>query len=1034
MGKSIRISALLVGAFMLLAAGSYAQNITGTVFDEFGNPAPGVSAIIKGTTLGGATDLDGKFEIANVGSGVFTLQISFIGYRTIEKEINTAEPMEPLTFNLKVDAQSLDELVVVGYGVQRKREVTGSIAKIDSKEITEIPTQSFESSLQGKAAGVQVMTGSGLAGSAAVIRVRGISSISSGGDPLYVVDGVPITQNYFLLSNSGGMNNNPLATINPNDIESVEVLKDAAATGIYGSRGANGVILITTKRASSNKLNLSLNTRWGISQATKLPDMLNRDEYLQIYQEAYENDGGIGRAPLPQSTTWEQAERTSTDWVDQTTGTGFKQLYSLSLDKKTDRYGIYGNFTYDENGSYLLGNKFTRTSGRVNFDYDVSKKFRVEVNASVSNGVNKKVDAAWSGGLGAAMSTALPIYPIYWDSTQIANPNNGEFNIDTLTGDTIPYAVSGDYWLETGSNNNPVASRELRNWRTVDNRILTNAKLIFAPRTDLIFTGSFGYEYIDLWEKNFRDQRLDLNDQNNTYSENYKNVNNLNASLLVNYIKTYNAIHDLNIMLGTEYQYSATSDRGTINFSGDFGSDFEGGPGGTGGQDRLSFFIFQSYFGRVNYMLKDRYIVQLTGRVDGSSRFGPENKFGFFPSASLGWIITEEDFMKAQNVVSYLKLKTSYGRTGNSNLPRGYDDQTWVIDNTGYGGESYLYSDLLTNPALRWETTDMFDVALEVGVLEDRISMEASFYNKNTSDVILNLSTPQHIGYDRYVDNVAKILNRGWEFSLTSRNLVGKFEWTTMFNITQNYNEVLDIGPYSEDAVGGGTNDTRVVVGKPVGTNFLVRFSHVDPESGVPVYFDINGEETTDWDPNDRVPVGKVYPDFFGGMTNNFRWRRWDMSFEIVYSVGAQIYNSSEKRQSSLVTDWNMTPDVFDRWRKPGDSDTRFPRLTRTEATYGSGTPWINTDQWLHDADYLRFRKLSIAYTFEPWRVSDKRDISLRIEGSITNFLTITNYPGLDPEIARDFEDPADRNMSANITYLTPPQERTANLAFFLKF
>jgi TonB-linked SusC/RagA family outer membrane protein len=1034
MGKSIRFSALLLCAFFLLTAGSYAQNITGTVFDEFGNPAPGVSAIIKGTTLGGATDLDGKFEIKNVGSGVFTLQISFVGYRTIEKEINTNEPIEPLTFNLQVDAQSLDELVVVGYGVQRKREVTGSIAKIDSKQITEIPTQSFESSLQGKAAGVQVTTGSGLAGSAAVIRVRGISSISSGGDPLYVVDGIPITQDYFLLNNSGGMNNNPLATINPNDIESVDILKDASATGIYGSRGANGVILITTKRANSKKLNFNFNSRWGVSQATALPDMLETPEYLQMYQEAHENDGGTGYAILPRGT-WDQARRNNTDWVDQTTGTGFKQMYSLSVDQRSDKYGIYGNISYDENGSYLIGNKFTRTSGRLNLDWDATKNLRVQVNGSVSSGVNTKVDAAWSGGLGAAMSTALPIYPIYWDSLQIANPNNGEFNIDTLTGDTIPYAQSGDYWLEAGANNNPVASRELRNWRTVDNRIITNAKVIWAPRTDFIFTGSLGYEYIDLWEKNFRDQKLDVNDPNNTYAETYKNINNINTSLQANYIKTLNSIHDINLMLGTEYQYSATSDRATSNFSGDFGRDFEGTEiADQVGTATLNYYIFQSFFLRANYMLKDKYILQVTGRVDGSSRFGPNNKFGFFPSASAGWIMSEEDFMKSQNVVSYLKWKTSYGRTGNSNLPDGLD--YWLFrqgDNT-YNGDNYLYSTQLPNPDLKWEITDMFDFGLEVGLLDDRISFEAAYYLKNSSDVILVLDIPKQMGYANYTDNVAKVMNRGWEFSLTSRNLVGKLEWTTIFNVTHNYNEVLDIGPYREDAIRGGTNDTRIVLNKPIGTNFLVRFSHVDPESGVPVYLDINGEETTEWSPDDRVPVGQVYPDFYGGMTNNFRWKQWDLSLEVIFSVGAQIYNSSEKRQATLISDWNMTPDVFDRWRKPGDSDTRFPRATLTEATYGSGTPWINTDQWLHDADYLRFRKLSVGYNFTPWRVSDTRDLSLRLEASITNFFTITNFPGLDPEIARDFDNPADRNLSPNVTYLTPPQERTANLAVFLKF
>ncbi len=438
---------VLAIAAMLVMASGWSQSITGTVYDEFGTPMPGVTVRIDGTTTGASSDLDGKYEIKNAPVGLQTIIFSFIGYKPTPQEVNVP-PAGSVTVdrNMEVDSEVLQEFVVVGYGVQRQREVTGSISKVTSKQITDIPTPSFEAALQGKAAGVQVTQGSGLAGSSSVVRIRGIASISAAGDPLYVVDGIPITQDYFQNGNRGAFNNNPLATINPNDIADIQILKDAAATGIYGSRGANGVILITTKSGGGKGWSFDLNTRHGVSLPTTRPNMLNSSEYLQIYQEAWENDGNVGLALLPGGISWEDARATDTDWVDETTGVGFKQAYNFSAKYANKKFNLFSSIGYDDNGTYLTGNSYERSSFRTNVDYKFSPKFTLAANVSISQGVNNRVDAAWSGGLGAAMSTALPYFPITYGDTV--------FNDDGQVT-----RLPGDYW-DLGTN--PVRNRELQ--------------------------------------------------------------------------------------------------------------------------------------------------------------------------------------------------------------------------------------------------------------------------------------------------------------------------------------------------------------------------------------------------------------------------------------------------------------------------------------------------------------------------------------------------------------------------------------------
>src|SRR6056300_83740 len=399
-----------------------AQTVTGTVVDEYNEALPSVVVAVENQS-GTMTDYNGQYTL-NLPKGTYNITYSFIGYEPITKSVSV-QGNKVVNVAMKPSQTQLNEVVVVGYGVARKRDLTGSVVSLKSKELTDIPTPSFENAIQGKAAGVQVITGSGIAGSGSMVRVRGVASISAGGDPLYVVDGIPITQDYFLNGNRGGFNTNPLATINPNDIESVEILKDAAATGIYGSRGSNGVVLITTKRGKTKKLTYNFSSRVGFSNPTALPNMMNKEQYLQMYEEAWVNDGNVGVPELPGNRmSWAEAQAfEGTDWVQQTIQQGIKHGYDFSASRGFKGGNFYAGLSYNDNNSYLVGNSYERLSGRINADFDITKRFKLGLSTSLSRSINNRIDAAWSGGFGEAMSRALPIYPVY--SAEAENDDDG---------------------------------------------------------------------------------------------------------------------------------------------------------------------------------------------------------------------------------------------------------------------------------------------------------------------------------------------------------------------------------------------------------------------------------------------------------------------------------------------------------------------------------------------------------------------------------------------------------------------------------
>lgn len=994
----------------------FAQNrtITGKVTDEAeGTELIGVTILIKGTTSGAVTDINGNYSLSVKSSDV--LLFTYLGYQSVEIPVGSQTTID---VSLATDLSELEEVVVVGYGTLTKREITGSISKIGGDELLEAQTPSFEAALQGKAAGVQVIQSSGLAGAGSLIRIRGISSISAGGDPLYVVDGIPITQSQFTNAsrNQGAMNTNPLATINPNDIASIEILKDAAAAGIYGSRGANGVVIITTKRGRSGQNSFNYSTKIGISNPVAEPRMLNAEEYLQLRQEAWENDGNTGRATLPNDMTWEEIERRNidTDWWDLTTQTGFKQEHNFSWNRGWDKLRLYSGISYSDNESYLVGNSYERISARVNADYNLTPRTKLSGSVSYVRGNNERVNAAWSGGIGNAMSTSLPIYPVYNE--------DGTFRRGIA---------------------NPVAQAAGTDWNTIDQRIITNLNINhrFDNGINLMVGGSYDYFETndDKWESAELLQNSGIGP--GQAFANISDVDNYNGTFTLDYTFDINK-SQLKVLVGAEYQESirnALTGWGAIDVDRQMRLDpvIEFDTTRRAGE-RINAEVtkFVSVFARFNYNIDNKYFFQATLRTDGSSKFGPENQYGFFPTVGASWFASEEDFLRDSRLISLLKLKANFGITGNSDFaPDQWRDsfqRRGDGNGVGYAFNPTLFPTRFANPDLQWETTSSYDVGAELGLFNDRILLELDYYYKYTRDVLGEIALPPQAGQDdRYFENFAEISNQGVELSLTTINFQrGDFEWTTNFNISRNSNKVESIGSFSEDAIEGGTNDTRIIIGEPVGTNFLVRFSRLDPETGYPIYLDINGEETMDWDPANRVPIGSVLPNFTGGLTNTFVYKNWNFSFLFVFTQGGDIYDSSSKRQLGVLSDWNMRQDLFDRWREPGD-DATYPRLTLQADNHGASNEDINTDLWLHDASFIRLRNVSLTYNLPKFSEVIK---NASITFSATNLLTFTDFVGLDPEIARDFENPTDRNMSGSITFLTPPQERSFNVGININF
>ena len=995
-----------------------AQNptVNGRVTDEKGDPIAGASIQIRGTKTGVTSGADGKFNLKAANGA--SLSVQAVGYAS-----KTVTAGANLNITLAADVKDLTDVVVTGFGGSLiKKELTGNIARVRGKDIEFMPTPSVDAALQGKAAGVMVNSQSGKLGQAVTVRIRGNSSISASSQPLYVLDGVPITTND---NSTYGGDMNPLTDINPNDIESIEVLKDASAGAIYGSRAANGVILITTKRGKSGKTQISFNLQTGYSEATKRLKMLNSKQYAELILEGAkwsdDNEGMTYDDPYSYTVyakndimdyysygQWSKDPTKTYDWQDRVFQKGHYRQADLQIRGGNDKTKFFSSMQHLEQGGTIIGNELTRTTGRLNVDQQANNWLDLGVSLSLSRTLNKRLpdDNAFSNPL-----QAIALMPM----TPFNDPNTG-LDAGTPPGDVnIPVYYNPILSVKYGSFSQEV-------FRTFGNAYF-RAKLL----PGLTFQSDFGIDYLSQNEESyFRSEtvRNQSRAQNGIGSNTGAFITNYNTNNYFNYSKVTGE-HNLTATLGMQYQQSQSK----FNFTE--GTDFPSNSyqkiasaaNKTGGSSSQSDFRFLSYFLRTNYIFNEKYIVAASGRLDQSSRFGKDARTGFFPAISAGWVLSKESFLKNFEPLSFLKARASYGIVGNAEIGN-FPQLGLYTGNAGYTGTGGQRPSQLANSKLQWETTTQLDAGLDFGFFNNRITGEIDYYVKNTKDLLLNVNVPSTTGFSSVVKNLGALENKGFEFVLNTQNTVGAFKWSTSFNVAFNQGKVTDI--QGQIIEGGVSSMNRVVEGYPIGVFYTPQFAGVDPANGNALFFKnkknadgtIDRTTTSNYSEAERIVAGDPNPDYVFGLTNNFSYKGFDATifFNGVAGNQVNIYGMGRYSSASMLYEDNNTADQLGRWQKAGDV-TNIPQV-RLYYVNGSQA----SSRYIVDGSYIRLRTVSLGYTFDSKKLSKFKLDKLRVYVSGQNLLTITKYPYWDPEVNSDS---FDSNIAKGNDFYTPPQPRT---------
>ncbi|QHT65526.1 TonB-dependent receptor [Rhodocytophaga rosea] len=996
----------------------YAQNrtVSGKVTSaDDGTSLPGVNVAVKGTTIGTATDAEGNFAVSVPDNA--TLVFSFIGLTTQEIAVDNRSV---LNVQMEADVQSLSEVVVIGYGSQQKRDLTGNIASVSGADIANVPVPSLEQAIQGRAAGVFIQSNNGKLGQGMQVRVRGSSSVTASNQPLYVIDGIPITSES---QSSSDSQTNPLADLNFNDVESIEILKDASAAAIYGSRASNGVVLITTKKGKSGKTNFSLGYFTGFSDPTGKKEWLNSREYVELFNEARANSEALGIDPPTQASLdarftrysagnaagW-QTPTINTDWQDQAFQRGKVNQVDLSASGGTDKTRFYISGSYSDQDGILIRNNFKRMSGRINLDHRATDKLMLGANFSLSRTVNTRLsnDNAFSTPM---QVVALP--PI----TPVIDPRTGQ--------------LSGNYTLYY----NPLLNRDYSSNMTYVLRNISNVYASYDFLPGLTFRSEFGVDVLTQNEEQYYGKETVRNSSapNGLGFNSWTQIFNYNTNNFFRYVNTFADAHDVEAILGMSYQESKrdlTSAEGQ-QFASNAYKQITSAADITSGNSEETMFSFLSYFSRVNYQLNKRYLLSVSGRIDGSSRFGESNRYGFFPAASVGWVISEESFLADNNLLSFLKLRASYGITGNAEIgnfaPRGL-----FAGDAGYAGTPGQRPSQIENPDLKWEQTAQTDIGIDFGFFKGRISGEVDYYVKKTKDLLLDVNVPATSGFTTQLRNVGKLENKGIEVVINTQNLTGAFTWNTSFNFSRNRNKLTDL--QGQIIEGGYVN--RAVEGQPIGVFFAPEYAGVDVENGDALYYvntarpDGSRDRTTTNDVNEaqRVIIGNPNPDFTAGITNTFSYKGIDLTFLFQGVYGNDVYNAGGKFQSANGDFFdNQTKDQLNRWQKPGDV-TSVPQAR----LYGAnGT--AESSRYLSDASYTRLKTITLGYSLPNVLVNKLKLQRVRIYATGQNLLTFTDYNGWDPEVNADFI-ASGSNIGLGTDFYSAPQPRTITFGINLGF
>ena len=1012
-----KLRLLLLGFVLFSGQILSAQNreVTGKVTDAGGSPLSNVSVTAKGSRNGTATNNDGTFTLT-VDANTKSLVVSAIGFETREISITGA----PLSISLKAgDSRSMDEVIVVGYGTKIKKDLTGNIARIKGSEVANTPVANFTQAIQGRAAGVFVESQSGKVGEGIKVRIRGAGSISASNTPLYVVDGIPI--------NGDGNSGNNLADINFNDIETFDILKDASAAAIYGSRAANGVVLITTKKGKIGKTQLNVNFQYGTNKPTGYRGFLDAKNYVDLLREAAINSDVIEGVdpldPAQYSGSWLQfAENRLTrysgfsNWRNLETNTNWEKL-AFNEDAKTrmvdisatggtdkTRFFLSGGFN-DQDGILFL-NSFQRLSTRFNLDHDASDRLKLGFNISVARTIANRVADDNEFYTPMQIVALAPITPV-------RDQNGALYDRPTTT-----------YY-------NPLIETEDSRYFSTTFRNIGGLYLNYKLVPGLVFKTEFSADIQNQSDDRFYGNRTIIGQSTNGYGEAswYRAVT-YNTNNYLSFNKVFKQVHDVDATAGMSYQ--------DYRFDNVFvsGEDFPVNAlkrltsagritgGSTNGNSRA----ILSYFARGNYKLNNKYLVSLSGRIDGSSAFGQDNKYGFFPAASAGWVLSQENFLNSVKWLSFLKLRASYGLTGNDAGFGGFS-HLGLWGASKYNNQSGLVPTQLANPDLKWEKSAQTDIGIDFGLFGNRLTGEIDYYVRNTRDLIYNVPVPGTSGFTTQTVNIGSMENKGFEFVLNNVNVNSRsFKWNTNLNLSKNSNKVTKLdGDQTLIPGNDGRYMNSLIVGEGIGVFYGPKFAGADPANGDALYFLPDGKNTTnDYNDAGDFVVGNPNPDWIGGLNNTFSYKGLEMSVLFQGVFGNQVMNGAGGFMSASF-DWfdNQTVDQLNRWQKAGDV-TNVPQL---RLGYGNGIG--ASSRYVENASYVRLKNITLAYNVDSKLLNKLKIRSARFYLTGVNLATFTKYTGWDPEVNTDYR-AGNRNQGGD--FYAAPQIKSMTFGINLGF
>ena len=1032
------------------------STITGTVYDPNGAPLPGASIQAKGTDVGTVTDFDGHFEL-NLPENTTTLVVTYVGFQSVEVAISG---QTHITVELVEDAAALEEVVIVGYGTQRRSEVTGSISNVGGNEVAELPVQSFESALGGRATGVNITANAGVLNQAPVFRIRGTNSLSLSSYPLIVVDGVPM----FTTENESGIGyaaTNPLSSINPADIESIDIAKDAAATSIYGSRAANGVVFITTKKGKRGEAQVSYEGWVGFTTANNLPDVLNAAQYIEIKNEGLRNEGTFHSENNYYDYSLDsQGNRIDTDWSDHIYQTGVSHNHNVNISGASESTRYYGSIGYTEQEGIFQKNTFDRKSAHFNIDNETTKWLSVGANI---NYVDENNASAMATGMAGGETATGVMSRLDVMTAPIAAPynNDGTFN-NTSSGFVGLQDNAGHLNQSRLGFTNPVLSMKYNRSTNEVSHVQANAYLTIKPTQWLSLKSLYAIDNRDVsydvyYSPLTNEGRSSAGTASSAHSNREKWVwsNTLSAE------KTLADAHAINVLLGQEQQ-KLGGDRFGLRRTGQTDPYYTNIQGGwqnvfdwnTDNQVYDNYLF--SLFARLQYNFREKYFFTANVRQDEYSALGLNNKKGTFWGFSGGWEIMQEEFWDdsfLSDIFSNFKFRASYGKVGNVG---GLGDFAALNTYAAalYGGQPGLVYSRTGNPDLEWETSKKLDIGMDFGFFDNRLHAEVVYYKNDIDGLIFGVPLPPSTGVpnttnNTVLQNVGSMYNKGFEFSIGGSPIQNEnFRWNSSFNLSTNKNQVTSL----TEGVGSIISGYSITLpGHPVGMIHAVRTNGIDAQTGRRIFLDQNGAEVYYQhvvDPNsgsqykwsyadgseappitpadDAVPYATSAPKVFGGWSNSFQYKGFDLNILLTYQMGGHLYNGTQATMRDQRF-WNNSTDVLRRWQKPGDQ-TDIARVVNGDNVSMGNTMAIDSN--VESSDFLRLKNIRLAYNLPHSWSSELGLSNINVYASGQNLAIWTDYSGMDPEVTTNANNPMTQGIDRN----QAPNARTVTLGVNVNF